>query len=56
MEFVLFLVVILIYSCGNFEIIHWIYCKKNKGNCYKCNDWSCCRQHYLDDHNIKVKK
>lgn len=29
-------------------------CKKYKGDCTKCNDWSCYRQNYLDkEGNLK---
>lgn len=30
-----------------FELTHHYYCYKNKGDCNKCNDWSCPRQHQL---------
>lgn len=28
------------------ELTHHHYCKKNKGDCSKCKDWSCPRQKY----------
>lgn len=31
-----------------FYITQKFYCKKNKGNCNLCNNWSCPRKKYLE--------
>lgn len=41
---------------GVFELIHWFECKKAKGQCENCNDWSCCRKHILFDIKKKSDK
>lgn len=38
-----------------FYFTHKFYCFKNKGNCNKCNCWSCPRVKYIEDEGEKNK-
>lgn len=47
-DFILLLPIFYITDCGLFELTHHYYCKKNKGCCENCKDWSCFRYQYLN--------
>ncbi len=46
-----FIIFVIIYCFTDFIFFYLTnkhYCKKYKGDCTKCKDWSCYRQKYLD--------
>lgn len=54
-KFLSYFLISFLTEMSLFEITHHIYCRKNKGRCSSCRDWSCPRQQYLDK-NGELKK
>lgn len=53
-KFIIFMIIYALEEGLFFYFTNKHNCKKNKGDCTKCKDWSCYRQRYLDENgNLK---
>lgn len=56
-KFIIFTIIFILEDNLFFYFTNKHMCKKYKGDCTKCKDWSCYRQNYLDkDGNLKNEK
>ena len=48
MEVVGIMIIVILVNLSLDNLTHCYYCRKCKGNCKSCKDWSCQRQQYLN--------